>query len=326
MDETSDSSPLRIVFAGTPDFSVPALCALEESDHEVVGVITNPDRPRGRGRDPLAPPVKEAAEDFDIPVFQPETMKSEEAARKLADWEPDVMVVVAYGQILPARILETPTHGCINIHASLLPKYRGAAPINWAIVEGEEETGVTIMQMDKGLDTGPMLLQEAIPIGPLETGQELHDRLADLGGDMIVEALDKLSAGELEATPQDDEGSSYASKLSKSDGEIDWTKSAERIANEIRGFNPWPGSFSHHHRDGESERVKFHLAKSLENRGEYSAEAGEVVESDCKQGRLLICCGEGLLECLELQAPGGRRMTVGDFLNGYDIDVGDHFG
>ena len=312
---------LDVVFAGTPDFSVPALEAIAESDHRVVGVITNPDRPAGRGKEPRPPAVKKAALGHDIEVFQPETMTGDEAADRLASWEPDVMVVAAYGQILPERILEIPRFGCLNIHASLLPKYRGAAPINWAIVRGEEETGVTIMQMDAGLDTGPMLTRESVEIGEYQTAQQLHDELAELGAEMIVEALDRLESGSLEATPQNDEESSYAPMLSKSDGEVDWTQPARRVADHIRGMNPWPGAFSHHRRDGDSERIKFHLAEPVEGSGE----PGEVLEADPSSGRLVVACGEGAISCLEIQAPGRKKMEAADFLNGYEIEAGDRF-
>jgi methionyl-tRNA formyltransferase len=325
MDQTDEADTLRLVYAGTPEFSVPALEALDASDHELVGVFTNPDRPRGRGRDPLPPPVKKAAVERDIEVAQPESMDSDEAAATLEEWEADVMVVCAYGQILPERILDAPRLGCINIHASLLPKYRGAAPINWAIVRGEQETGVTIMEMEPGLDTGPMLMKERVELEPLTTAGELHDELSELGADLIVEAVNGLARGDLEATPQDDDRATHAPKLSKSDGEIDWTKSADEVANHIRGLNPWPGAFSHHRTDDEG-RIKFHLARPVGSDGPSDGEPGEVLEADPSRGRLVIACGEGAIECLEIQAPGRQKMEAGDFLNGYDIEPGDRFG
>ena len=325
MGQSDEIDSLRLVYAGTPEFSVPSLEALDESDHKLVGVFTNPDRPRGRGRDPLPPPVKEAATGRDIEVAQPESMDSDEAAATLEEWRADVMVVCAYGQILPERILETPRMGCINIHASLLPKYRGAAPINWAIVRGERETGVTIMEMEPGLDTGPMLLKDRVDIEPLTTAGELHDELSELGARLIVEAVNGLDRGELEATDQDDDRATYAPKLSKSDGEIDWMKSAEDVANHIRGLNPWPGAFSHHRVDDDA-RIKFHLARPVDPTGPTDGEPGEVLEADPSRGRLVIGCGEGAIECLEIQAPGRQKMEAGDFLNGYDIEAGDQFG
>lgn len=311
---------MRIVFAGTPDFAVPTLEALAESDHQLVGVITNPDRPRGRGSDPLPSPVKRAAVERDIPVYQPEEI-DREATEKLEAWAPDAVVVAAYGQILPEWFLEWPDRGCINVHASLLPKYRGAAPIHWAILEGEDETGVTIMEMEPELDTGPILLQEAVEIGALETAESLHDRLANLGARLAVEALDRMERGDVAPTPQDDDAATYASKLSKSDGRIDWSEPAEAVANRIRGLNPWPGAFSELPRDGESERLKFHLAEPTDGDGE----PGEVLEADPSGDRLVIACGEGAISVLEIQAPGGQKLDAGDFLNGYELERGDQF-
>jgi len=325
MDQTDEVDSLRVVYAGTPEFSVPALKALDDSEHELVGVVTNPDRPRGRGRDPLPPPVKQAAVERDIEVAQPESMDSEEAAATLEDWRAELMVVCAYGQILPERILDTPRMGCINIHASLLPKYRGAAPINWAIVRGEEETGVTIMEMEPGLDTGPMLMKQRVDIEPLTTAGGLHEELSELGAELIVEAVNGLARGELEATPQDDDRATYAPKLSKSDGEVDWTQSAEDVANHVRGLNPWPGAFSHHRADDDA-RIKFHLARPADSGDPLDGEPGEVLEANPGAGRLVIACGEGAIECLEIQAPGRQKMEAGDFLNGYDIEAGDQFG
>jgi methionyl-tRNA formyltransferase len=314
---------LRVVYMGTPDFAVPALEALIDSHHEVVGVFTQPDRESGRGKKVRRPAVKIVAEQADVPVFQPDRVKkNDEAFEALAQWEPDVVVVAAYGQILPESILELPRLGCVNIHASLLPKYRGAAPINWAIVHGEDTTGVTIMQMDVGLDTGPMLESHEVPIPADMSAQQLHDRLAGLGGEVIVEALDKLDAGELEPTPQDDQASSYASMLSKRDGQIDWTKSGNEVANHVRGFNPWPGAYARHlTADDDTTRIKFHRARHVDAHGE----PGEVLEADASDGRLVIACGEGAIECVEVQAPGRKAMDARDFLNGYEIDAGDRF-
>ncbi len=322
MTSNSKREPLRVVYMGTPDFAVPALEALIDSHHEVVGVFTQPDRKSGRGKKVRRPPVKVVAEEAGVPVYQPKRVKkNDEAYETLRGWNPDVVVVAAYGQILPERILDVPPLGCVNIHASLLPKYRGAAPINWAIVNGEEKTGVTIMQMDVGLDTGPMLEKYEVPIPPEMTAQELHDRLAELGREVIVDALDRLAAGQLEPTPQDDEASSYAPMLSKEDGHIDWTKSADAVANHIRGFNPWPGAFAFHERDGEKTRIKFHRARPVEGDGE----PGEVLEVDVSGERLVVACGEGAIECLEVQAPCRKAMGVRDFLCGYEINAGEHF-
>jgi methionyl-tRNA formyltransferase len=332
----SDSQSLRVVYMGTPDFAVPALEALIDSHHEVVGVFTQPDRKSGRGKKVRRPPVKVVAEEAGVPVCQPHKInkrvkENDDAYETLEDWAPDVVVVAAYGQILPEHILDVPKLGCVNIHASLLPKYRGAAPINWAIVHGEESTGVTLMQMDVGLDTGPMLEIFEVPIPADMTAQELHDRLAELGREVIVEALDKLAAGELDPTPQDDEQSSYASMLSKEDGHVDWGKSGHEVANHIRGFNPWPGAFAFHEHDGEKTRIKFHRALPLTDMPltdmpvEGHGEPGEVLEADASEGRLVIACGEGAIECVEVQAPGRKAMNARDFMNGYEIKAGDRF-
>jgi methionyl-tRNA formyltransferase len=315
--------PLRVVFAGTPEFSVPALDAIAGSAHKLVGVITNPDRPAGRGKEPRPPAVKQAALDHDVPVYQPESMKGEEPPQRLRAWEPDVMVVAAYGQILPEAILQAPTYGCINIHASLLPKYRGAAPINRAIIEGESKSGITIMKMDEGLDTGPMLMKGSVSIGPQMTAGELHDELAQLGARLIVDALDRLVEGTLSETPQDDERASYAPKLATEDGRIDWSQPARRVADLVRGLNPWPGAFSHIESDDSSDRIKFHRAHPVD--GETDQPPGTVVRADARAGELVIACGEAAVAIDRIQAPGGRAMGAGDFLNGYPLKPGDRF-
>lgn len=315
--------PLRVVFAGTPEFSVPALDAIAASDHKLVGVITNPDRAAGRGKKPRAPAVKKAAQAHDVPVYQPDSMKGDEPLERLRSWNPDVMVVAAYGQILPESILDVPTYGCINIHASLLPKFRGAAPINKAIIEGESESGVTIMKMDAGLDTGPMLLKGSVSIGPHMTAGELHDELSDVGASLIIEALDRLVDGDVTETPQDDQAASYAPKLSTSDGRIDWSDSAGRVADLIRGLNPWPGAFSYVRHDGDTDRIKFHRAHPVET--DHDRAPGTVLRSEAKSGELEIACGEGAVAIDRIQAPGGRAMDAGDFLNGYALEPGDQF-
>ncbi len=316
--------PLRIVYMGTPDFAVPALNGLATSHDDVVGVITQPDRPSGRGKKRRPPAVKVAAEEAGIPVFQPENINDPHAMEHLDSWAPDVVVVAAYGQILKPRVLNIPRHGCINIHASLLPKYRGAAPINWAIVNGEESTGVTIMEMEEGLDTGPMLLKKRTLIGPLETAGELHDRLAEMGAELIIDVMRLIHLDSLNPVEQNHDQSSYAPMLSRDDGALQWTDSADSLAFKIRGFNPWPGTFSTLElASGESERIKFHLARALDQPSDQ--EPGVVVHADRKAGELHIATGSGVLECLQLQAPGRRAMDVADFLNGHDIDVGDRF-
>ncbi len=324
MAQAGDLNGLRVVFAGTPEFAVPALESIDESQHRVTGVITNPDRARGRSGEPQPPPVKRAAQSSDLPVHQPETVGSESSLEQIQSFEPDVLVVAAYGQILPEGLLELPPFGCINIHASLLPKYRGAAPINWAIVEGEDETGVSIMEMEPALDTGPVLLDETVEIDPLETAEQLHDRLSELGAHLIVEALNGLDRDELDPSPQDDSKATYAPKLSKSDGELDWTEPADRVADRIRGFHPWPGTYSFHRRDDERTRISFQLARPADAPSDMG-DPGKVLEADATEGRLVVACGEGAIEILELQAAGRRAMEVDDFLNGYDIEAGDRF-
>lgn len=309
-----------MVYMGTPDFSVPALRHLIEGPHQVVGVVTQPDRPSGRGKKLTPPPVKSLALEHGIEVFQPEKLrKNDEAFAHISAWKPDVCVVAAYGQILPQRFLDIPRLGCINIHASLLPKYRGASPINAAIIHGETESGVTLMQMEAGLDTGPMLAIVKTPIGELETAQELHDRLSELGAAHLNEVLTKLDAGEITAVAQDDSLMTYAPLMKKEDGKIDWSSSAVDVANLIRGVNPWPGAYADILRaDGRQERVKFHLAKAVEGSGE----PGAILEST---GRLVIGCADGALEVLRIQPPNGRAMDVRDFLNGNRLEAGDRF-
>jgi len=305
---------------GTPDFSVPALRALIEGPHQVVGVVTQPDRPSGRGKKLTPPPVKSLALEHGIEVYQPEKLRrNDDAFAHILAWKPDVCVVAAYGHILPQRFLDIARLGCINIHASLLPKYRGASPINAAIIHGETESGVTLMQMEAGLDTGPMLAIVKSQIGELETAQELHDRLSELGATKLNELLTKLDEGTVTPVAQDDSLMTYAPLMKKEDGKIDWSKSAVDVANLIRGVNPWPGAYADILRaDGRQERVKFHLARAVEGKGK----PGAVLEST---GRLVIGCADGVLEVLRIQPPNGRAMDVRDFLNGNRLEAGDRF-
>lgn len=306
---------------GTPDFAVPTLRALLDGPHEVVGVVTQPDRPSGRGKQLTAPPVKVLAESRGVPVYQPERLrKNDDAFAHITAWNPDVCVVAAYGQILPQRFLDIPRLGCVNVHASLLPKYRGASPINAAILHGESETGVTLMQMEAGLDTGPMLAVVSTPIGELETAQALHDRLAELGAGAINGLLTRLDAGEVEPVVQDDAQSTYAPLMKKEDGKIDFGRTAKDVANLIRGLNPWPGAYADLVRaDGRVERVKFHLARAIE--GVEGAQPGSMVEAP----GLILACGEGAIDVLSLQPQGSRAMDARDFLNGVRLMPGDRF-
>lgn len=304
---------------GTPDFAVPTLRALIAGPHEVVGVVTQPDRPSGRGKHLTPPPVKVVAVEHGLEVFQPETLrKNDDAFAVISAWKPDVCVVAAYGQILPQRFLDIPRLGCVNVHASLLPKYRGASPINAAIIHGETETGVTLMQMDRGLDTGPMLRTLRTEIGALETAQQLHDRLSELGASAINDLLTDLDAGAITPELQDDSQSTYAPLMKKEDGRLDFSKSCVEIANLIRGVNPWPGAYGDLHRDGKVDRIKFHLAEPTEGTGK----PGSILESS---GRLVIACGDGAIEALTLQPLGGRPMPAKDFLNGVRLSSSDHF-
>lgn len=299
---------MRLVFAGTPDFSVPALDAIVEAGHEVVAVYTQPDRPAGRGRKLKPSPVKARALELGLPVEQPERFDAD-AVERLRELAPDAMVVVAYGLILPQAALDVPVHGCLNIHASLLPRWRGAAPIQRAIVAGDEETGVGIMQMEAGLDTGPVLLERRIPINPEDTGASLHDRLADLGASAIVDALAGVDAGSIFPEPQADEGVTYARKLDKAEAEIDWTRSATEIERRVRAFNPWPVAFT---RLGEKayriRRAEVHDAAPAAAPGQVIAVSPDGID---------VACGSGVLRLLDIQPPGKRSMTAAEFFNGH---------
>ncbi len=299
---------MRLVFAGTPDFAATALKALIAAGHTIVGVYSQPDRPAGRGRKLQPSPVKQVALDHEIPVFQPETLKTAEAQKQLADLKPDVMIVAAYGLILPKAVLDIPTHGCLNIHASLLPRWRGAAPIQRAIAAGDSETGITIMQMDEGLDTGAMLLKSLTAIDTSDTGGSLHDRLAELGGKAIIEALELLKKGELTGEPQNDDLACYASKLSKTEGHIDWATDATAIERLIRAFNPWPGTYT----DLGDQRIRIHEARALVT--DSDAFPGTVVHRD--RDGIDIACGNGTLRITRLQLPGSRAQSVNDLING----------
>ncbi len=300
---------MKIVFAGTPAFSVAALDALHAAGHEIAGVFTQPDRPAGRGQKLTASPVAARAAALELPVFKPESFRKQpEAIEHLRALAPELMVVVAYGLILPQAVLDIPARGALNIHASLLPRWRGAAPIQRAILAGDTETGTTIMQMDAGLDTGAMLLRESLPIGQ-KTAGELHDALAMQGARLIVEALAKLQAGTLAATPQPAEGSSYAAKLSKDEARIDWSRAAEEIARRIRAYNPAPVAWS----ELAGERIKFFRAQAVPGSGT----PGTVLS--CGADGLKIATGEGALRIHELQRPGGRMLPAAQVCKHWNI-------
>lgn len=305
------TNPLRIVYAGTPDFAVPALQALIDSEHQVVAVYTQPDRPAGRGRKVTFGPVKQLAVDSQIPVEQPESLKTAEAAQQLAAYKADVMIVAAYGLLLPQAILETPVYGCINIHGSLLPKWRGAAPIHRAIQAGDAETGITIMQMDIGLDTGDILLKSHLPITKNDTGQTIHDALSEKGAEDIVSVLGQLQAGMLKPEKQDEPLATYAHKLSKADAEIDWMQSAKQIDRTVRAFNPWPVAFTlYHSKPMKVLMSSYTLALSDRTPG--------TVISESKEG-ISVATGDGVLVISRLQMPGKKAMDVKDFLNGHSL-------
>lgn len=306
---------MRIVFMGTPDFAVPSLQALIDAGHDVCAVYTQPDKPQGRKQILTAPPVKTLALEHDIPVFQPNTLKNEDEQARLRELAPEVIIVVAYGKLLPKAVLDIPPHGCINVHGSLLPRWRGAAPIQWAVIAGDEMAGVTTMQMAEGLDTGDMLLTYETKVGEKETAGELFDRLAQSGAELLTQTLVKLD--EITPRPQDDAQSCYAHMLDKQMAVIDWSKSAHEIDCLIRGLNPWPIALT----TLSGERLKVFAAEKAAGNGE----PGTVLEADPKKG-LTVACGEGALGLTEIQLVGGKRMKATDFLRGHVIEVGTKLG
>lgn len=307
---------IRIVYMGTPDFAVEPLEAIIKAGYEVAAVVTQPDKQKGRGKEVKMTPVKECALRHGIPVFQPVKIKEPEAVAELEKYQADLFVVAAFGQLLSEEILNMPEYGCINIHASLLPAYRGAAPIQWAVLNGEKESGVTIMQMDKGLDTGDMLLKRSVELSPKETGDSLHDKLMHLGAELIVEALPKLEKGELVPEKQKDELSSYAKKLTKAMGQIDWSKDAVSLERWIRGLNSWPSAYTFFG----GKTLKIWEAQVTEENGAQKAEPGQVV-SVSREG-FTVACGQGALQILSLQLEGKKRVLTREFLLGYQVEPG----
>lgn len=303
----TESAPLKVVFAGTPEFAAVSLEALlSRSDHEVLAVLTQPDRPAGRGKKLTASPVKVLAQAHGIPVWQPENLKGDETASQLEALAPDVMVVVAYGLIIPQRILDVPRYGCINVHGSLLPRWRGAAPIQRAIAAGDTESGVGIMQMEAGLDTGPVLLERRCPITPEDTGGSLHDRLAELGADALVDALQDLPGLRTRARPQPAEGVTYAHKLTKDDAQLDFSLPATVLANRVRAFNPWPVAWT----AWQGAPLRVWAATAVAGEGD----PGQVLA--VRDDAIDVACGEGALRLAEIQLPGKKALPVADLLRG----------
>jgi methionyl-tRNA formyltransferase len=313
------ANPTRIVFMGTPEFAVPSLQALLDADPDrvgrVVGVVTQPDRPKGRGQHLAPPPIKLLAQQAGLPILQPVKMKDPDFLDGLRGWSPDVIAVTAFGRILPPVVLDLPPMGCVNVHGSLLPKYRGAAPIQWAVINGETETGITTMLMDPGLDTGPMLLRETVPIHPTDTAGDLAARLAPLGGRLLAETITGLKNGRLRPIPQDHAQATLAPLLKKEDGLLHWTDTAVALANRIRGLTPWPGAYTYH---GE-ERWQIWRAQAAPV-GCAEAAPGTILEV-IKEG-LRIATGNGSLLIREIQPASGKRLSVIQYLAGHHVAAG----
>lgn len=310
---------MRMIFMGTPDFAVPCLREMILQKHDIAAVVTQPDRAKGRGNKLAAPPVKILAEESGIPVYQPDKIKTGEFTQILKDLKPDVIIVVAFGQILSQEILDIPILGCINVHASLLPKYRGAAPINWCIINGEKTTGVTTMYMDKGLDTGDMIIKKEIEIGENETAGELHDRLMELGASALSATMTLLCTGAVRRIPQNNGEASYAPIMTKSLGRIDWSKPAHEIRNLIRGTYPWPGAFSSY--KGRIFKILSAAAIEENNKNENIGSVSRV-----NRDSIVISCGAGSLRIEELQFENEKRMDVEAYLRGHEIAVGTILG
>jgi methionyl-tRNA formyltransferase len=324
-------TPLRIIFMGTAELSCASLEKLAgQKSFQVLAVVTQPDKPKGRELKLTPSPVKVLAKKLNLPVLQPLKARDEQFIAELRALKPDLMVVVAYGQILPQSMLDLPTFGCVNVHTSLLPKYRGAAPIQWAIADGEPDTGVTIMKMDAGLDTGPVLSIRRTLILPTDDSQMLHDRLAQLGGELLTETIPGYVAGKIIPQPQPVEGSTYAAKIKKEDGQIDWNSPAQKIWNRLRAFTPWPGAFTFLQTETKPQLLKIWKAEPVEKSGGAASRAeaserrpGEILTAD-KTG-IVVGCGAGALRILELQREGGKRLSAEQFLAGHSLKPGQKF-
>ncbi len=305
---------MKIVFMGTPEFAVPTLDALYNSGHNIALVITQQDKPKGRGKKVLPTPVKEKALELDLEVYQPTSVNSQEAINRLKEIKPDCIVVAAFGQILKKEVLNIPKYGCLNVHASLLPKYRGAAPINWAVINGEEKTGITIMEMDEGLDTGNILKMREIPIEEDDDSSTIAHKLAILGGQLIVETLDDIEKGNITKIPQDDKLSTYAPMLSKKMGRIDWNENGENIKNLVRGLKPWPLAFTVY----KGQNIKVHKVRKVEK---FSDKPNGTVVKVSKEG-IFVNCKDSCIVIEELQFPGKKKLHVEEYLRGNQFDEG----
>lgn len=305
---------MKVIYMGTPDFAVGPLEAIIEAGHEVTAVVTQPDKPRGRGKEMAASPVKECAQKHGIPVLTPVKIKAAEAVAQLREYPADIFVVAAFGQILSEEILQMPKYGCVNIHASLLPKYRGAAPIQWSIIDGETETGVTIMQMDRGLDTGDILFQQKVPITSEDTGESLFDKLARAGSALITEALVKIEKGDVHPVRQDDAKSCYAKMLTKAAGKIDWSKSAAEIERLVRGLNSWPSAYTEY----KGKQLKIWKAKVMP-----AMEGTPGTIAKVTKDQVIVCTGDGALALEEIQLEGKKRMRMKEFLLGRSFEEGE---
>ena len=309
---------MKIVFMGTPEFAVASLKALVESgQHEIAAVVTQPDRPKGRGHKVMMSAVKEYALSQNLPVLQPERVKTPEFLEALEELAPELIVVAAFGQFLPKSLLELPRYGCINVHASLLPRYRGAAPIHYAILKGEKEAGVTIMQMDVGMDTGAMLAKTAVPVTDEMTQGQLHDILKERGAQLLLDTIDQLAAGTAKAVPQPEQDATYASLITRDMEKLDWSKSSRELHNQIRAFDPWPGSFT---LLPSGKRLKVWASRIRSEQGQLGA-PGTVLETN-PQG-ILVACGEGSLEITQCQPEGKKRMLADQFVNGKSLEPGE---
>lgn len=310
---------MKIVFMGTPEFAIPSLDMLVKEGYDVVAVVTQPDKPKGRGNKMCPPPVKEYAMEHGIEVLQPDKVKTEEFTEKIREINPDLMITAAYGKILPKSVLDIPKYGCINVHGSLLPKYRGAAPIQWSIINGDKVTGITTMYTDVGMDTGDMLLKGEIEITEDMTASELHDKLSVLGAEVLKETLKKLKDGTLERIPQTDSEATYAAMMTKELGCIDWTKSAKEIHNLVRGTNPWPGSYTFY--CGNKMKV---WVTSVMSEDEHNLKPGTILKVS-KDG-MVVACGKGKLNIKDIQFDNSRRMSIEEYICGHKINEGEILG